>query len=80
MGFAPVGIVDRGGNEYTLVSKSHFFDWRGIVGEDIRLSGRQKKWRKTVHPEPAEVYFFVDWFEGCEQTLIGAGLAGLGGG
>jgi hypothetical protein len=80
MGFAPVGIVDKGGNEYTLVSKSHFFDWRGILGEDIRLSGRQQKWRKRVYPEPAEAYFFVDWFEGCEQMLFGAGLAGLGGG
>ncbi len=70
MGFAPVGILDKQGNEYTLVAEGRFFDWRGIVGEEIRLSGRRKKWRKKVRPEPPEAYFFVDWFERCEDRLV----------
>lgn len=68
LGFAPVGIMDAQGNEYTLVSNSHFFDWGGIIGKDIQLSGRQKNWRKQVLPAPAEAYVFVDWFEGWEQA------------
>lgn len=69
MGFAPVGIVDKQGHEYTLISVSRFFDWQGIRGEEIRLSGRQEKWRKTVMAEPAEAYYFIDWFEQCEELL-----------
>lgn len=70
MGFDPVGIVDPQGKEYTLVSKSIFFDRQGVVGQDIRLSGRQKKWRKKILPEPPEAYFFVDWIDGSANTLL----------
>lgn len=69
MGFAPVGIEDKQGNEYTLVSVSRFFDWHGIRGEEIRLSGRQEKWRKRVLAEPAEAFYFIDWFDQCEELL-----------
>ena len=69
MGYAPVGIVDRQGNEYTLASVSRLFDWHSIRGEEISLSGRQKKWRKTVMAEPAEEYYFIDWFDQCEELL-----------
>jgi len=69
MGFAPVGIVDKQGNEYTLTSVSRFFDWHRIRGEEIRLSGRQKKWRKRVVPEPAEAFYFIDWFDQCQELL-----------
>jgi hypothetical protein len=69
MGFAPVGIVDGRGNEYTLTSVSRLFDWNGIRGEEIRLSGRQDKWRKTVQAESAEAFYFIDWFDQCEELL-----------
>ncbi len=70
MGFAPVGIVDKQGKEYTLGWYGEFFDKQGIRGEEIRLSGRRKRWREIVRPEPAEAYYFVDWFDRCEGMLV----------
>ncbi|MGH2361921.1 MAG: hypothetical protein ACRDGM_15455 [bacterium] len=70
MGFAPVRVVDKKGTEYTLGRRSHFFDHNGIKGEEIRLSGRQKKWRDVVWPEEAQAFYFVDWFDGCEELLV----------
>lgn len=71
MGFAPVGVVDTKGTEYTLGRESHFFDHNGIKGEEIRLSGRQKKWRSVVwSPEPGQEFYFIDWFDGCEELLV----------
>ena len=70
MDFAPVGVVDKLGTEYTLSRESHFFDHNGIKGEEIRLSGRQKKWRNIVEPEPAQAFYFIDWFDGCEELLV----------
>lgn len=70
MGFAPVGVVDKKGTEYTLGHESHFFDRNGIKGEEISLSLRQKKRRNVVWPEPAQVFYFIDWFDGCEELLV----------
>jgi hypothetical protein len=70
MGFAPVGVVDKKGTEYTLPCESHFFDSNHIKGEEISLSGREKKWKKTVLPSPAQAFYFVDWFDGCEEILL----------
>lgn len=71
MGFAPVGVVDKKGTEYTLLRDSHFFDRKGIKGEEIRLSERQKKWRNVVWaPEPPQAFYFIDWFDGCEELLV----------
>ncbi len=70
MGFAPVGIVDRQGTEYTLSYESRFFDNNGIKGEEISLSGREKKWKKTVLPSPPQAFYFVDWFDGCEDIFL----------
>src|SRR5262249_32749506 len=74
MGFAPVGIEDRTGTEYTLGSASQFFDYKGVRGPDTRLSNRQKRWwqwrwRNVVFPQPAQAYSLVDWFEQCETLL-----------
>jgi hypothetical protein len=46
MGFAPVSVLDKKGTEYTLGCESQFFDHNGIKGEEIRLSGHQKKLKK----------------------------------
>lgn len=70
MGFATVGIVDPQGCEYTLSCQSYFFDWKGVRGEEIRLSGRQKGWKRTVASVSVEEYYFVDWFSGCEKLLM----------
>jgi hypothetical protein len=70
MRFAPVGVVDKKGTEYTLPCESHFFDSNHIKGEEISLSGREKKWKKTVLPSPAQAFYFVDWFDGCEEILL----------
>jgi hypothetical protein len=70
MGFAPVGIVDRQGREYTLHCESRFFDYEGVKGDEIRLSGRMENWKERVPPSPAEAFFFADWFEGCEEVLL----------
>jgi hypothetical protein len=70
MGFAPVGIVDRQGIEYTLPCESQFFDSNDVKGEEISLSRRKKKWKKTVLPSPAQVFYFVDWFDDCEEILL----------
>jgi hypothetical protein len=69
MGFAPTGVRDQNGKEYTLTWESTFFNYRGVKGEEIRLSGRQQKWKKQVLPDPADAYYWVDWFDGC-QTLL----------
>jgi hypothetical protein len=69
MGFAPVGVVDRGGREYTVLSNSQFFDYRGVQGQDLQLSGRTKRWKKVVPYIESEAIFFADWFEGCEGLL-----------
>jgi hypothetical protein len=69
MGFSPVGVVDKAGTEYTLGCESHFFDRNGVKGEEISLSGRPKKWRNVIWPEPAQAYYFVDWFDHCEELL-----------
>jgi hypothetical protein len=69
MGFAPVGLVDPRGTEYTLGCAGHFFDHNGIRGDQIRLSGRRKRWRNIVPPEPPAAYFLVDWFDGCNELL-----------
>lgn len=66
MGFAPTGVIDDQGNEYTLDWKGVFFDHRGVKGKDVRLSGRKRWWREHVSPTPAQSFYFVDWFEGCE--------------
>jgi hypothetical protein len=70
MGFAPVGIVDNQGKEYTLPCEGRFFDYSGVKGEEIRLSGRKEKWRERVIPAPAQAFYFVDWFDGCEGMLL----------
>jgi len=70
MGFAPTGVVDSQEKEYTLIWQSRFFDVDGVKGEEIRLSGREKNWKKRVLPSPAEAFCFVDWFEGCEELLM----------
>ncbi|MFC1645858.1 hypothetical protein ACFL2Y_01615 [Candidatus Omnitrophota bacterium] len=70
MGFAPVGIVDKNGTEYTLICQTEFFNKDGIKGEDIKLSGRQGKWKKIVKPkEETQAVYFVDWFDKCEEIL-----------
>lgn len=69
MGFAPTGVVDSQGREYTLVCESRFFDADGVKGEEIKLSGRERNWKKRVLPSPAEAFYFVDWFQGCEEML-----------
>jgi len=69
MGFSPVGIIDDNEEEYTLGCQSHFFDFKGVKGKDVRLSGREKKWKKVVFPGTADAYYFVDWFDGCEKLL-----------
>lgn len=69
MGFAPVGIVDKQGKEYTLPYKSDFFDIDGVKGNELSLSGREKKWKKTTLPSPAQNFYFVDWFTGCNEIL-----------
>ena len=69
MAFAPVGVSDRQGREYTLGCESHFFDHDGIHGEGLALTGRKKRWRRVIWPEPAQAYYFVDWFDGCEELL-----------
>lgn len=71
MGFAPTGVKDKTEIEYTLHCESHFFDYKGVKGEDIVLSGREKKWRKNVLPTPPQSYYFADWFDGCDQMLTG---------
>jgi len=74
MGFAPVGVLDKQGTEYTLACESYFFDYNGIKGEEIRLSGSpQKKWKRIIYPEPAQAYYFVDWFDQCEDLLVPSG-------
>jgi hypothetical protein len=70
MGFSPVGIVDKQGREYTLPYTSDFFDSNGVKGNDISLSGRVKRWKKTVSPSPAQSFYFVDWFDGCEEIFL----------
>jgi hypothetical protein len=70
MGFAPVGVVDNKGTEYTLPCESRFFDSNNVKGEEVSLSGREKKWKKTVLPSPAKAFYFVDWFDGCEKLLL----------
>jgi hypothetical protein len=69
MGFAPVGIVDKQGKEYTLPYKSDFFDSNGVKGNEISLSCREKKWKKTVLPLPAQDFYFADWFAGCDEIF-----------
>jgi hypothetical protein len=70
MGFAPVGIVDPKGHEYTLSWESNFLDAQGLKGEEVRLSGRQSGWKKTIPPTPVEHYYFVDWFPRCKRILL----------
>jgi hypothetical protein len=70
MGFAPVGVADRSGTEYTLTCTSRFVDRNGIRGRDLHLSGRTRGWRSPISPDPAEAYFFADWFDGCEELLL----------
>lgn len=70
MGFAPVGVIDKIGVEYTLPCKSCFFDINDVKGEEISLSGRKKKWQRTVLPSPTQAFYFVDWFDGCEEILL----------
>ncbi len=70
MGFAPVGVVDKKGTEYTLPCESHFFNSNGIKGEEISLSGRENKWKKTVLPSPTQAFYFVDWFDRCEDIFL----------
>jgi hypothetical protein len=70
MGFSPIGVVDKQGVEYTLPCESRFFDSNGIKGEEISLSGRKNKWKKTILPSPAQAFYFVDWFDGCEEILL----------
>jgi hypothetical protein len=70
MGFAPVGVIDKKGIEYTLECKSQFFDHNSIKGEEIRLSGRQKKWKKVVYQGPVQAVYFVDWYDKCDEQLI----------
>lgn len=79
MGFAPVGVVDKRGKEYTLGCQSHFLDSNGIKGEELSLSGRQKEWRNVVWPKPAQAFYFVDWFDRYEQLLAQADAANAGG-
>lgn len=74
MGFAPLGIKDNTGREYTLGHESLFFDHRGIKGADVLLSGRKRWWKEIVMPKEAEAYYFVDWFEQCEELFI-AGIS-----
>lgn len=69
MGFAPVGVVDGKGREYTLACISDFFDKDAAKGEEMRLSGRTRRWPKVVWPEAVQAVVFVDWFEGCESRL-----------
>lgn len=73
MGFAPVGVMDGEGTEYTLGSESQFFDHNGIKGEEIHLSGRQKKWKNVVWQEPVQAVFFVDWYDRCDELLLKTG-------
>jgi hypothetical protein len=70
MGFAPVGIIDKKGIEYTLGCESQFFDHNGIRGEEIQLSGRQKKWKKVVWQKPIQEVYFIDWYDRCDELLI----------
>ncbi len=70
MGFAPVGIVDSQGHEYTLSWAANFLDVHGLKGEESRLSGRQRGWKKRLSPTPVQHYYFVDWFPECEQVLL----------
>jgi hypothetical protein len=72
MGFAPVGVVDGRGAEYTLTCASDFFDRNGVKGQEIRLSRRTAGWPERIAPEPAQSYFLVDWFDGCEKLLLGS--------
>jgi hypothetical protein len=69
MGFAPTGIIDTRGQEYTLCQQSDFFQKNGVSGEQIKLSGRQKQFKNVVWREsvPVQARFYVDWFEGCER-------------
>jgi hypothetical protein len=106
MGFAPFGVMDNHGNEYTLGAETNFFDTDGVKGKDIILSLYRGKYReddragveyglllwllcfifeqgrsaltrhpklpkrpRTVWPEPAEAFYFVDWFDQCEQLF-----------
>lgn len=70
MGFAPVGIVDSQGREYTLSHETNFLNAEGLKGKEVRLSGRQRGWKKRVLPTPVEHYYFVDWFPQCEEWLL----------
>lgn len=70
MGFAPVGVVDKKGIEYTLGCESRFFDYNGTRGEEMRLSGLQKKWRNIVWPKAAQAFYFVDWSDQCDKLLV----------
>jgi hypothetical protein len=74
MGFRPVRVLDPKRTEYTLADFSHFFNWNGVAGSDLRLSDRQKRWwelrwRNIVWPCSAQAYYVVDWFTGCETLL-----------
>lgn len=69
MGFAPVGVIDSKGTEYTLGCTSQFFDHNGIKGEEIRLSGHQKRWKRVVWQKPVQAVYFVDWYDKCDELL-----------
>lgn len=70
MGFAPVNVVDDNGAEYTLAQESCFFDHNGVKGKRIKLSARRKRGPEIVMPDPAQAYYHIDWFDGCEKLFL----------
>ena len=71
MGFAPVPVKDKNtGKCFTLGAESDFFNFNGVLGKDLVLAEKPKRWQNIVWPQPAQGYYFVDWFDGCESLII----------
>ncbi len=72
MGFAPVPVKDSSGKYFTLGHESEWFNTEGVLGQDLKLSDRLKKWKNIVWPQAPQAYYFADWFDSCESLIIDA--------
>jgi hypothetical protein len=72
MGFAPVPVTSRSGLYFTLGCESEWFNANGVLGQDLELSAKLKKWKNIVWPQAPRAYFFADWFDGCELLITNA--------
>lgn len=72
MGFAPTKVQDEQGNKYFLNGSIDFFDYKGIKGENIKLSGEKSDATIPIINETvAEIeYFIADYSESLEFLRV----------